>query len=268
MKNLIIALLLLVSIGVNAQTFVACSDYNKETGEPSGVYSSWDIKADGGYVYLLYSQPKNITKPLLLYVDKLNNSGDYVAYATENFNNSASSKKNWAMYDFKFTEAGKYKIAAMQDGKELASNFLTIQFAAGEEAKKVNNTSSYSDYIDEEVDTYYYEESNIVVATDVDEDFNPIGEADEFYAKRDGTIPLKIVVSNPERFATDLFYIDIYYTDPATDKENLETTLDTEVNADWVVSSTDYTFKKRGIYTIDVYNANDVFVNSTIIEIK
>ncbi|HMU98122.1 MAG TPA: hypothetical protein PLC61_00225 [Chitinophagales bacterium] len=265
MKNLIIALLLLISVAVNAQTIVGCENYDENTGKTTGEYSSWDISANGGYVYLHYSQPKKITKPLTLYVDKKNTSGNFVAYATEYFENDVKSGKNFAVYDFKFTEAGTYKIIALADGQELASKILTIQFKEGEEP---NSDSSNDENSDEEVDTYYYEESTVVIATDVDEDYNPIGEADEFYAKRDGTTPLKIVVSNPERFATELFYIDIYYTDPETEKEVKETTLETEVNPDWIVSSTDYTFKKRGKYYIDVYNGNDVFINSASIEIK
>lgn len=58
MKNLIIALLLLISVAVNAQTIVGCENYDENTGKTTGEYSSWDISANGGYVYLHYSQPK------------------------------------------------------------------------------------------------------------------------------------------------------------------------------------------------------------------
>ncbi|MEZ5035961.1 MAG: hypothetical protein R2760_00580 [Chitinophagales bacterium] len=48
MKNLIIALLLLISVAVNAQTIVGCENYDENTGKTTGEYSSWDISANGG----------------------------------------------------------------------------------------------------------------------------------------------------------------------------------------------------------------------------
>jgi len=262
MKNLFIALLLFISAGVFAQTVVGCSDYDKKTGTPSGIYNSWDIKSSGGYVYLHYSQPQFITKQLTLYVDKKNSSGKYVAYATEYFS-TESSRQKWAVYDFKFTEPGEYKIIVLQDGNELATSYQTIQFAAGEEPKTTTNSSSSDDNYDD-----YYIDSKVTVAEDIDEDFNPIGEGTTFYAQRDGTKKLKIIVDNPDPFETTLFYIDIYYYETDSKDEKLLETLEVEVESEWVVMAKPYTFTKRGHYFIDVYNEYDEFVNTASIEIK
>lgn len=278
MKHLFIALLLIISVSTFAQTIVGCSDYDKKTGKPSGIYNSWDIKSDGGYVYLLYSQPQVITKQLTLYVDKKNNSGKYIAYATEYFNTSASLKQKWSVYDFKFTESGEYKITVLADGNELASTFQTINYAAGEGPKNSSNSSSSnnnsssnkSSSSTSNSDDYddIYIDSKVLVAEDVDEDINPIGEATTFYAQRDGKKPLKIIVKNTEAFATDLFYIDIYYYENDEKDEKLLETVEVEVQDDWVIMAQPYTFPKRGHYFIDVYNEYDEYVNSVTIEIK
>ncbi|MEZ4879357.1 MAG: caspase family protein [Chitinophagales bacterium] len=130
------------------KTISLCEDYNKTTGKPSGIYTTWNIKEDGGYVYVVYENGgKKINDKLWLYVDKENTSGNYIAYDTKTFDNTDG--KSWAMYDYNFKEPGNYKISAVNSFGEQASVEATIKFTDGvkvEEKKTIALCESYDDY--------------------------------------------------------------------------------------------------------------------------
>ncbi|MBK8951456.1 MAG: hypothetical protein IPM85_03030 [Chitinophagaceae bacterium] len=55
--TLLLLSILFASIGLYAQKLVACENYDS-AGKASGIYSAWDIKPAGSYIYLHYSQPQ------------------------------------------------------------------------------------------------------------------------------------------------------------------------------------------------------------------
>lgn len=258
MKKLALLLtgLTLFALSAVAQSVVLCEDYNKTTGEPSGIYKTWDIKSDGGYIYVVYQQPRKISSgSWYLYIDKdWDDNGKYSAYETIELDEETS--KNWIMYDFKFTEKGKYKIDIMKDGVSQATTYTTIQFADGEEDK-----SSSSD--DEEVDTYYYENSEIIFCESVSADGDPEMESTEFKADRTGSREVTIYLSNDKAFKTTKMYIDIY--DSKSNEKVDDYSIDVESEWDWVKFK--HTFTRPGEYYVDIYNADDIFINTATLTI-
>ncbi len=252
---------IMFSASVFAQkNIVSCEDYDKKTGEPSGVYSSWDASAQTPYVYYVFSNDgKKINGDVFLYVDKYNEkSRDYEIFDTRTM--EISDSKKWAMFDYDFTEGGKYKIsAADEDGKILASVINTINWSG----EKVS-TSSNGDDDSEEVDTYYYENSEVLFCTSVSDKGEPEGVSDEFTMARGlSSIDVTTYVSNDKPFKTTKFYVDIYDSN-----SDLVDTYEYDIEEDWDWSKFTITLKKRGDFTIDVYNAEDVFVNSATLKIK
>lgn len=254
-----LVMFIMFSASVFAQKKIeACEDYDKKTGETSGVYTSWDASAKTPYVYFVFSNDgKRIDGDVFLYVDKYNEkTREYDIFDTKTM--EISENKKWAMFDYDFTEGGKFKLsAADEDGNILASVINTINWS-GEKG------SSSSDDESDEVDTYYYENSEVLFCTSVSENGDPDGVAEEFSMPRGATsIDVTTYVSNDKPFKTTKFYVDIYDSN-----SDLVDTYEYNIEEDWDWSKFSITLKKRGDYTIDVYNAEDVFVNSATLTIK
>jgi hypothetical protein len=257
MKKLALLLLTLTTLAISAiaQSVVMCEDYNKSDGTPTGIYKTWDIKKDGGYVYIVYSQPHNLRSgSWYLYIDKdWDDNGKYSAFETISLDEDVS--QNWVMYDYNFKEKGKYKIDIMKDGVTQATTYGEINFAKDEDVKKSDE--------DDDIDTYYYEDSEIKFCESVSSTGDPSGVATEFKADRTGSREVTIYISNGKAFKTTKMFVDVYNS--KTSEKIDDYSIDTQVDWDWVKFK--QTFDKPGEYYIDLYNADDVFINTATVTI-
>ena len=263
MKKLIFSVLTLFLFVFNASaqskgTVVTCESYD-DNGVTSGVYKAWDIKKDGSFVYVIYSQDKTITKNLNLYVDKKNEKGKFIAYATEDFAyNPKTDRKKFAMYDYKFTEEGDYRLTVMADNTDaLATTEVTIYF-------EKETSSTTADELDE-TDTYYYENSEITFAMDFDSEANATGEATEFRLKN-GESNFFAKVQQDNDLKVTQIRVSIYTGDDYKEEVSDEN-FDVE-SKEWNWIKIPIKVTKRGKYVVDMYTENDVFINSGYFEIK
>lgn len=235
-----------------AQSVVTCESFDKTTGVTSGIYKVWDIKSDGGYIYIHYSQPQAIgNKTLTLRLLKKNSSSEYVPFDSKYFVIKSPSDK-WTVYDFFFKQPGDYKIQVVENSRVLATTEITVNEIEG-------SSSSTND----EIDTYYYEESSVLVGQSIDDNFNVIGESTSFTLPSSKSLPLKIAVSHIDPLETDKVILEIYNSNNEfVDK------LVMECKPEWNFIYTSYTFKKKDTYYIDAYTANDIFINTATIEIE
>lgn len=246
---------------------VLCEDYDKSTGVATGINKNWDIKAEGSYVYVIYSQDKLIKEDLKLYVDKKNGSGDFIAYGTYYFNNDIKENPaKWAMYDLKFTEQGDYKITVIGKSENtLAVTYSNIGFMVGEDVnaenlKKSKKTTSNND----EIDTYYYENSEMTFGESISEGVLS-GEATTF--KLNGSSKeIKAKIEQDEDLKLTQVVISIY---TGTDyKEKVSELSYTIEDPTWNWISVPIKFYKKGKYVVDAYSQDDVFINSGYFEVK
>lgn len=249
MKKIHILLLsIILSMSAFSQNITSCTSYN-EYGVPSGIYSEWDIKPTGGYIYLVYNQDKYITDgnwTLQVSIDR-NNSGSYTEI--NNVAITPVSSQTWFMYDYFFAEAGKYKISAIKNGNIVASTYFQVFVN-----ETMDNTS------DGEIDTYYYEGTSIITCESLDANNEPVGESTTFSLGSLGSKEIRIYLDSDVPIKTTKLYIDIYtYVD---DKETLEDTYSVDVQEDWDWVSVKQVFTKPGEYIIDIYTANDIYVNT------
>ncbi|MFN8295826.1 MAG: hypothetical protein U0T69_06490 [Chitinophagales bacterium] len=265
MKHLIYLLLAFFSLSMStfAQNgkVVLCEDYNKTTGIPTGINKNWDVeKEKGSYVYIIYSQDNIIKEKLSLYVDKKNEKGSYIAFDTQDFDyNPTTDKKKWAMYDYKFTESGDYRISVM--GK--ADDALAIVYTnIGYMKDSGNDKDNSSD--DDASDTYYYEDSKVTFGESA-ENGELKGEATEFRlinGKRD----FVCMISQDKALKVKEIKVSIYSGDSYKDLVSEETYTVGGLDWDWIKVPISVT--KPGKYVVDVYNEKDTFINSGYFEIK
>jgi hypothetical protein len=272
--------ILMVAFSANAQSVstgnsaVLCTDYNRITGEPMGVYTIWEIPSDGygGYVYLIYKQAKVIKKPLKLTIDKLNSAGNYEFYSTYFFENDVKSGLNWAMYDVNFTEEGSYKLSVYGKGKApMASTFTEINFITTEIESVVDDASDevideyYSDEdLSGEYDTYYYENTVVTFGTAITNG-SLIGESNTFKLKgKQKELVAKIEMDDPLELSE--VWVSVYYGDAYDEEVSSESFTVADKAWNWI--NVPVTVYKKGKYVVDFYNQNDVYINTGYFEIE
>jgi hypothetical protein len=266
MKNLSLLLIAFFTISFSAIAqngkVVLCEDYNKTDGTPTGVNKNWDIdKETGSYVYVIYSQDAIIKDKLMLYVDKKNDNGSYIAFDTQDFTfDPKTERKKWAMYDYKFTESGDYRISVMGKGDDaLALTYTNIAYMKDTEKKSTTSVD------DESSDTYYYEDSQIKFGESADDKGVLTGEASEFKLKN-GKKEIICVLEQEKDLKCTEIVVSVYHGDDYKDLVSEETF--TVGSLDWNWIKVPISVTKVGKYVVDIYNQNDTFVNSGYFEIK
>lgn len=265
MKNLTLLLFTFFSFSFAALAqngkVVMCEDYSKTDGTPTGINKNWDIeKEKGSYVYIIYSQDAIIKDKLMLYVDKKNDNGSYIAFDTQEFTYDPKiDRKKWAMFDYKFTESGDYRISVMGKGDDaLALTYTNIGYMK-------ESGDSKTEAKDGETDTYYYEDSKITFGESVNDKAEMIGEASEFKLKS-GKREIICLLQQDKALKCKEIVVSVYYGDNYTEKVSEEKYSIGGLDWDWVKVPVNVT--KVGKYVVDIYNENDTFVNSGYFEIK
>lgn len=258
MKKYILALVLVsTSIaatyaqdGQGSQSVVLCEKYD-EFGTASGIYGSWNVDFAGGYVYIVYKQIYAITaSSMYLQIDKKSAySEEYLSEKTLTL--YPESGKNWVMYDCFFSAAGKYKITVMMDGKVAATTYTEIFVVDADSIASANGDTA--------ITTFYYEDSYIYFCENVTEG-TMVGEAEDFPLGPTGSVTVTIYVTCDKPFKTDLFYIDVF-EDIGDDFIDLDS-YNITVEPDWDYAFVKQTFTKKGTYVVDIYTADDIYVNT------
>ncbi len=244
---------IMLSFTTRAQSLVLCESYDTQ-GVASGIYSSWDIKPDGSYVYMVYNQSGNFTTGVYyIYIDKYyESSSSYGAYLTIEMKPETS--QNWIVLDQLFTEAGDYKASFMFNGTAMATTSFEIDL--------VGAATGSTDTI---IDTYYYEDSDVDFGMSVDAEGVLQGESETFYMGANTSISIKAYLNNfGLPFKTTKMYVDVFKegSDIEVDSFNID------VETDWDYIHFLVVFKDPGVYYIDIYNADDIFVNTGTVTIQ
>lgn len=270
---------LTLGFGQSSKSVVLCEDYST-SGVPSGVYDSWDINADGGYVYVLYRNGSSKIKgELSLWVDKKDEDGYYTAWSTLDFD--VDNSKTWAVYDYLLEEDGEYKFSVMDEkGNLLAETEATVQYKDGEEPSNNDDDEDEAVKEDESDDddddafdkydedgnptTWYYEDSYIEFAKNIDSD-GIAEDASEEWSYSSGGTTLYILYTDEVEIKTDEVHVEIY---GGKDYSELIEEYDVTVEPDWGWFKFKQTFKKKGNYSVSIYNEDDIFMNSGYLTIK
>lgn len=281
MKKLLLSIAILLPIFLFAQngTVQFSEKYDSETGENSGHYTSWDIQPTGGFIYIVYSQDVAIREPLVLEVEyKKYADDDFTQLKVHNFLNDVTAKKKYAMYDLEFNKAGTFKvIVKTKNGKFLAQATTKINVVDDTKSSD-DNTSEYN--AQETINTMfgsndkltsdYYENSVIKFGTSVGDNATIYGEATEFKYKS-GKTPVVISITNGKVFKCEEIKLSVYKKTKINGKEDTKLVQTIPVTGigddwDWVYATIDFT--EKGDYIIDVWNENDVFINTGYVTIK
>lgn len=260
-KLTLFALFILLSAAfrADAQSIVLCESYDTK-GTASGIYTSWDIKADGGFIYILYNQQNilNTSSVWYLYIDyDWYKNGELTAYETISL--TPERGKNWVVYDYKFKDVGKYRAYIMKDGVEQASVNFEINYEKG-----VTPPGGSSTVTSGEIDTYYYEGSFIQFCSSVDANGNAQNPTTSYILPYAGTIETVVLLdNNMKELKTNLITVDVY-KDGATDPYD---TFTINVQPEWDYCYFKLNLAAPGSYYVDLYTADDIFINTATLTV-
>ncbi len=250
-----------VASQVMAQGVYACEDYDKTTGKPIGEGSVWNIEPSGGFVYLLYNNNgRRINDEMIFFFIDKKKGGSYEEYDTK----TATPEGKYALLDYKFTEAGDYKVTIYNaDVEELASTTLTIKFKGS--TSSTTNTSSGGG--SGNTDTYYYSNSKVVFCEEV-KDNKPVNEATSFTIPKDGGY-LTVQVDNGKALKTTQLIVDIYKKPKGgSDYTEFVETKRYDIKETWDRPYFSYTFYTKGEYKLAIYNADETWINTGYVTIN
>lgn len=278
MKNfslITVVALLLATTGLRAQNLYFCDNFT-DAGEPMGTTNSKVFDSKGGYVYFLYDNgKKNIKNKVLLISISVQKNNDYSSYDTKVFE-SINHDKNWAVYDYNFTEPGNYRVSILDGEKrELAKGFITVTFK--------NEQKENHDYVNDDRDR---EEDN---SEDGEKDYSPVGE-DYYNAEmtftndvQDGK-PVDDMESFPISSSGKDIYIYVMNDKPMNSSginliinrmdEQTYSYSEQIVNTPYIINGDlygtyiQYTFNRQGKYQVQVTNSDNVLIAKGYVTFK
>jgi hypothetical protein len=268
---------LLLGTGLKAQNLYFCDNFT-DAGEPMGITNSKVFDSRGGYVYFLYDNgKKNIKSKVLLISIAVQKNNDYSSYDTKVFDN-VNHDKNWAVYDYNFTEPGNYRVSILDgEKKELAKGFITVTF---KEEKQTDN----QDYVNKDqdqdqdqdngdnqetydpVDNNYYN-AKMTFTTDV-QDGKPVDDYETFTIQpAGGAIYIYVMNDKPLKSAGINLIIKRMSEETYSYDEEI-TNEPYTINGKIPGTFLQYTFTKAGKYEVRITNKDDVLIAKGFVTIE
>lgn len=241
---------------INAQDnkLLLCTEYFND-GTYSGAYEGWNINKDGNYMYIFYESLSTINDTLFVRIDKSFNRKDTNYYEYDHYYLVPGESRKWAVNKYIFTKTGNYKITVFdRNNKQLAKPYIT------------NIKIFDKDYNDMYfIDTWYYSQSTINFYEKTSGD-TMYGKTDTFnYQLTGNKMILYIAQENKLPFKTSHLLVSVYSADICHEHISTYTY---SVDEKWYWTHIPLYIYRKGKFSVEVYNEDDVFINSAKVEIK
>jgi hypothetical protein len=251
-----------ILINLNAQRVYFCDSYTS-TGEPIGSNTKVSCPADGGYIYFLYQNGStNLSQGSYhIYVDKLSEE-TYLPFDVKAV--EADPSKKWFAYDYNFRTAGDYRITIKNPAlADMIREYLTL-------IPEQSTGSSYSGIFDDPESIFYYTYSTIEATVSVNASTGQTGGSFESFnidREQGGRIFFKLSngdkAVNTQSLNVFVEKMDTGGTAQAFDNKTYPVQ---NQNSAWTYFSFD--FFEPGKFTLNVYSADMVFINSINITVN
>lgn len=245
----------LISFTIKAQSkLFLCTDYAKD-GTLSGNYENWTIQKGGNFLYLYFSSSTPINDTIFIGIEKNFNRRDTTYYEYDHYYLVTDSSKKWAVNKYVFSKTGQYRITAYdRHNNQLAVPYKTVIQLEDQ---------AYSDMYFR--DTWYYEESKVYFYNTAVGD-TMFGRNNVFsYQPLGNKVILYLEQPEAKPFKTNHLFVSIFMDDKCHQYIDSYTFY---VDDTWLWTHVPIYFSKKGKYIVEIYNDDDVFINSTSLEIK
>jgi hypothetical protein len=111
-------------------------------------------------------------------------------------------------------------------------------------------------------DTYYYEYTEVIFADDVSPDGEAVNEKSIFQIPANGPAKITVALFNDEPLLTKEIVVEIYAED-----NTLYDSFSISTKEEWNWCKFSIDIKEPGKYAIDLYNENDVYINTGYVDV-
>ena len=257
MKQIVIFFLFCCSINtIDASTiFTVCADYDN-TGNPINSYNIWSVKRAGNFMYIFLKSDQLLTKKYHVRIEKQYNRNDTSFLLFDRFDLKNDGTKNWIANKYTFLKSGIYKFLLFEDEIETPINtyYTTILYTE-------------DTYVEDGfVDTWYYRNTDFRFCDSIQNE-KLFGVKDVFKAQPNET-KITIYISQYDKLwlKTDRMLAKIYKIEKNEKKFLFTDVFFTQYNWKWTFL--DLYLQKKGKYLIELYNEEDVFINSRNLELE
>ena len=231
-----------------------CSNYTND-GAFAGDYENWTIQKGGNYMFLHYTSSTPINDTIFIGIEKNFNRRDTNYYEYDHYYLITDSSRKWAVNKYVFTKTGQYKMTAYdRHNNQLAPIYTT--FIRLED-------KAYSDMYF--TDTWYYEKSKIFFYEKTIGD-TMFGKNNVFtYQPTGSKVILYIEQPEGQSLKTNHLLISVFSDDKCHEHLFSYTYY---LEKSWFWTHVPIYFYQKGKYIVELYNDDDVFINSASLEIK
>lgn len=256
----VLMLPVLFNIGIYSQRIYFCSNYTA-SGEPISSGTVWNIKSDGGYVYILFQNSANskMLKTVNFSINKLSGT-EYVSFDVKAV--TPESGKSFAVLDYKFLTAGNYQVVAKDEKlDELTKEYVTINI------KETSTSSTSTSSTTSSSDLDYYMNSSIISGTAID-DYGTVNGTSEYYTiPTEGAYVIYKVDNSSNALSTTQLIVDVYKKSDEGNYVFFETkNYDIKSELDWIFFK--YNFYSAGDFKLSVYSKEWKYINTAYTIIK
>jgi len=121
-------------------------------------------------------------------------------------------------------------------------------------------------FVKAQVNTDYYKNSEVIFCEDV-VDGSPVNASSSFTIGEDGGY-VQVQVDNGKPMKTTQLIVDVYKKSSSGDYDKKIETKTYDIKATWDAPYFKYTFYKAGKYKLEIYNEDDVYINSGYVTIN
>lgn len=252
-KILLLFIFFQIAFGVIAENkLFLCADYTPD-GKYSGAYESWSIQQGGNYMHIFYSSDNSIEDTLIVRIYKTFSRIDTNFYEYDHYYLIPGQSKKWAANKYTFTKPGNYRFY-VYDKKN--NNLLQTHNTSVAFQDQVYDSYLYTD-------TWYYYSTQLVVCDSVANE--TIYGQDVNFKSKAGYRKLNLLITqqNEKALKTQVILFKLYKLDDSGFYRKLVSTNSYFTNYKWFWTFLPFEIYQNGTYEIELYNEDDIFINTT-----
>jgi hypothetical protein len=234
-----------LSLPLQAQDITFCLDHT-DSGLPLGSGKQFELDRFGQNVEILFRSPDPLRTDKLYFFIDFYQDGKFAEFDTKT--SAVDHNRNWEVLSYRFQQTGRYRVLVMDaEKKEICRAEVEIILK------------------EEENSPEYYDGARIIFCNTASK-----GQADTVlkaikvpFSK---VTTLAVLLRHIRPFKTHHIYVDVWVGSGNGAGNYLET-IEFALDANWTFSQFPYEFRSAGVYTFRVYNEDEIWIASGVLEV-
>lgn len=230
----------------SAQDITFCLDHT-ENGLPLGSGKQFELERFGQNIEILFRNPNPIRSEKLYFFIDYQRDGQFAEFDTKT--SAVDHNKNWLLISYRFQQTGRYRVLVMDaEKKEICRAEVEVIVK------------------EEENSPEYFEGARLIFCMSANKGM-PDSALKAVNISPGTTKTLAVLLRHIRPFKTHHIFVDVWVGSgkgAGTYVETMEFTLD----PNWTYSQFPYEFSGAGFFTFRVYNEDEIWITTSVLEVK